>query len=224
MARVKVTNDDNVVLIDDNYVNLCMLSKQTVRVSGSVDSGYTEIVRMPIRYPSGAITPMLVINSSIWHCVYGYQNGTWWVAFAPGSSGQMFEYMVFDIPRVALPGTGLMVLRNAAGEVTFDSDGNYMRCKDIVFAPYRAPLTATVFPSNRKYGVGHIGSTFVRQYTQIPGGLTQIYMQYYGFRVAGNTVYSGLFAEYNRALVDPFAPSLTGSSNGAALVIDVTNY
>lgn len=131
MAFIEINNDDVQVLIDDEYENYILASKITVTMAE--DSGLAEaygygtyqghadsqpIVAVLLNPSDAPAMPTSITRSgntfTIKMNTFRAYTGVWRATI-----------LVFDRP--ASQGTGLVVVRNAAGKVTFDSDQKYMR-------------------------------------------------------------------------------------------------
>ncbi|KAF1016167.1 MAG: hypothetical protein GAK31_01655 [Stenotrophomonas maltophilia] len=240
MAFIRIRNDKSTVLIDDEYVNLCVAEKGTFVLSNVTNVG----ARFgTISYTSSSpYPPMLALQFPYFHTVTAYTRSgnthTWHVSAASAAGGNQGTYFVFDVPAARLPGTGLVVLRNAQNQVTFDSDGRYMRVdgffqNQMTDQPGSAGLIA-----GPTYAVVHAGAAFFNQRRLAPSPPNPgnpsapgpwFYIddaQQFGYAVSGAQLswsrfpYGGGQTQLPRADMG-FSVS---SARGAAMVIDVTGY
>lgn len=141
MAFIKVNNDHNQILIDDNFQNYQHVI--TSQYSFLIHDGWGwRDNTSPFLYTGHADSkPMVAILSD--------GGGTIPIPMSVARSGNTFRFtfygrrvsegktgkiLVFDLPPENQPATGLIQLRDANGRITFDSDRKYMKVIDTMTA------------------------------------------------------------------------------------------
>ncbi|WMJ68734.1 hypothetical protein [Stenotrophomonas sp. 24(2023)] len=240
MAFIRIKNDSSTVLIDDEYVNLCVAEQGVFVLSGTTSVG----ARFgTISYTSNSpYPPMLALQFPYFHTVVAYtrldNTHTWHVSAASAAGGRQGTYFIFDVPAARLPGTGLVVMRNAQGEATFDSDGRYMRV-DGFFQNQMTdqPGSADLVPG-RTYAVAHASAAFFNERRLAPSPPNPgnpsapgpwFYIddaEQFGYAISGAQLSWGRFPYHSGQfqLPRPGMGSSVRSSRAAAMVIDVTGY
>lgn len=166
MAQIAIYNDANTILIDDEYVNNTLVSKYSLQFGPTITVGFGFYYNFSITTPSayGQYPPIVALYKSDGFIAIGRilttRSGDDWVRtykiVGDVTNSNNFELFVFGIPQQSVGvGEGLVVLRNAQGQVTFDSGLKYLRVVD--FIDYRgmnrygsASLTKSYKPG-RKY-------------------------------------------------------------------------
>lgn len=240
MAFIRIRNDRSTVLIDDEYINLCVAEKGTFVLSGATNVGARYGT---ITYTSSSpYPPMLALQFPFFHTVTAYSRSgnthTWQVSAVSDADGSQGTYFVFDVPTARLPGTGLVVLRDAQNQVTFDSDGRYMRV-DGFFQNRMTDVPGSVgLAGGRSYAVGHAASAFFNERRlapsppnpanpSAPGPWFYIDVaEQLGYAISGSQLSWSRF-NYRGGQIQLARPDMgysTRSERGAAMVIDVTGY
>lgn len=164
MAFIEVINDAGTILIDDNYVNLCLRQKGVLSFPGTTNAG--RYVELSYDSPTGW-SPLLAINFAHPHTVLAYlRNGNThkWLVVCPASAGAATgTFYVFDLPQLTLPGTGAIVLWNEQGQVTYDSDGKYMRCRDVIQNAISDQAGSRDYAGGRTYAVVHSSAAYYNE-------------------------------------------------------------
>lgn len=237
MAYIEIVNDHNTILIDDNFVNLCLIQRGQLALSNQTNAGrYTTLY-----YESDtAYSPLLALQIPWPHTVLAYKRTgnlhEWLIAGAATAAGT-YDYFIFDVPR-KLAGTGDLVCWNEQGEVTFDSAGKYMRVAGFYQVGYNDNMGSAALPAGRAYAIVHSGSAWRSEERLLPSPpnpanpnspgpwLYAKEQEIQGMYVSGNTINWQRFL-YTGGQVQ-HATAREGyafrSDRGAAMVIDLTGY
>lgn len=225
-AGFQVFNNDNIIVIDENYYNLCLVSKGSTTTNNNANNYYVDITlscREPIiafKCTSGFAYVLTQRNNG---------NGTWTFRFGSERGNQVIYYWLFDIPPATSPSNTGMQVFNASGGLVFDA--NY---------PYLNPVT--IYQDSNGDLISRditLDGTQGRQYA-----LVQNYMlmtQFVGEEIPGsgtnyNVAMTGTCAKFNSdsnvtLSMKQIYYTITGSiqyrgGGGTAcyLLIDVTNF
>lgn len=189
MAQIVIYNDNNTILIDDEYVNNTLVSKHTLYLSSSM-VGYGMYCDFTIEYSSdyGIYPPVVALHKEDGFIAIGsisnarLSNGAWSRTYrfvGSTDNSQKFELFIFGIPQQSGgAGEGLVVLYNAEGTITFDSGLSYVRVVDFVdyrgMDSYGSGSLVKTYSQGRKYAV--IYSQFNLRYNSSgsPGGVGDV--------------------------------------------------
>lgn len=130
-----------------------------------------------------------------------------------GPVGQTCDYWIFDEPNGASGGFGLQVF-NASGAVTFDSSLKYARVVDFVTVTNAMLGSDITYPSGKTYGVLALSSGTNYQAAGPGAAVTFLY----GFKAISNGFNTGAYQ------TGQWQSSITTSSSGIYLILDVTGY
>lgn len=132
MAFIEINNDDIQVLIDDEYENYVLAGQFTVTMGedSALAEGYgyanyqghadsQPVVAVLLNPGDAPAMPTSIVRNA--SNVFTIKMNT----FRAYTGVWRATILVFDRP--ASQGTGLVIVRNATGKVTFDSDQKYMR-------------------------------------------------------------------------------------------------
>lgn len=143
-AFIETVNDWGTQLIDDTYRNTSLRTKGSA-TAVPMPAGGGFIYELYYTTPAGQedVWPMCAI-----YCPNGYaqvkyasKDGAayhWTVVFQKQDFAPSFEYFIFQMPAV-LAGTGLVVLKDEQGRVTFDSDEGYLIVREVFSTPQNTP-------------------------------------------------------------------------------------
>lgn len=221
MAVIEIYNDSNQVLIDDATLMHRLLQKSTVQATTAtamqsiVDATFS-VNPHAGSYPIFAISPPAGAWVSLW-VTAGVAGQANWKYMTTGSIGVAHECFVFqDGLSEPLAGTGMVVLWNEQGVVTFDSDANYASIVDMVFVAPDQTFTK-VYPAGRKYAVSNTVPMVWRSSGGPGGSWTNV--SPYGAAINGNQV---SFGKYQYRGASPGSQS-SGNDVGAwFMILDVT--
>ncbi|QYW06482.1 hypothetical protein uan_070 [Pseudomonas phage UAntarctica] len=201
MAQIAIYNDANTILIDDEYINNTLVSKYSLEFNGFF-TGMGNLYDFSITYgPEYTSFPPLIalykddgyIGISQIYYVTNPDGGFTRTYRIVGdiTNSKRFEMFVFGIPQQSLgAGTGLLVLRNAQGAITFDSGLKYVRVVDFIdyrgMNRYGDGLLVKSYRAGRKYAYvfsqyqlwydtsgspGGIGDTMTVGVVSVAGGI-----------------------------------------------------
>lgn len=179
MASIEIYNDDNYILLGDgNYPHRLIANGVATSVQGAgrgeiLGSGF--VVTLPISVAKESM-PILAVRPltpgayfDFFRSTVGANSVDWVIATAGPPRGAQFEWFAFqDGLSSPLAGTGMVVLWDADGTVTFDSDANYAVMRDFVEVPVGGSASRN-FPAGRKYAVAQVVPA-VRRVSGGPGG------------------------------------------------------
>jgi hypothetical protein len=221
MVGIEIYNDDGAILIDGSGHNHRLLHKWSVQATtamamvGIVDAtlavsanaGSSPI--FAVAAPPGAWVSLWAMNLTPTQANWKYMTTA-----VRGTSHECYAFQ--DGLSEPMAGTGLVVLRDAAGVVTFDADANYASIVDMVFVAPGQAFTRT-YPAGRKYAVSNTVPMVWRSSGGPGGGWTNV--SPYGAAISGNQV---AFGKYQYRGTSPGSMS-SGNSVGAwFMVLDVT--
>lgn len=220
---LRIENDFGTTLIDDNYSNMVLIKKASVTSTGAPGMVQVCTVEFPL---GGGSIPLIAVKAAgfiqIWRNDPGTLSGmVKWVFMVEGGYKQDMEYFLFR-PSTEYPvaGTGLIVIRNAKGNVIYDSDANYASIVDFVTLDYRQQIRRSYSPG-RKYALS-VARPCVRKTSSIsPGGWGTVWA------VGGKVVNGiGVFEEWKyRPTIQGGNGTLAGGNPTASfLVLDVTGF
>lgn len=132
MAFIKIDNNDLQVLIDDEYENFEFAQKSQVTLVGGPPgaelygtvtyqghANSTPLVAVVLNGSEAPVIPMSITRSGNTFTIKVNSWRAW-------GGSRIATLLIYDRP-VSNAGTGLVVVRNAQGRVTFDSDKKYMK-------------------------------------------------------------------------------------------------
>ena len=221
MAVIEIYNDSDQVLINDATLMHRLLRKSVV--SATVATALPSIVDATFSVnPNAGTFPIFAVSPppGVWVSLLrtsGAGGEVNWKYLTTGGVGSVHECYAFqDGLSEPLAGTGMVVLWNEQGVVTFDSDANYASIVDMVFvAPNQAFTKA--YPAGRKYAVSNTVPMVWRSSGGPGGSWTNV--SPYGAAINGNQV---SFGKYQYRGTSPGSMS-SGNDVGAwFMVLDVT--
>lgn len=236
---IRIVNDSGTVQIDDTYTALCLFQKGTATfveqpLPSHASGSFSTREHQATITIAGANNPVMAIRSDYYCNIISRKNngdGTWTfvVDGEPASSGQAFDWYVFDNQPPAAAGWGLNA-RNAAGQVAFSSDARPMRFVDLFSAVCAFNTQTPPAPQSFSYGAGRV-------YAFLPGRVASTYnwfaqnitQEKYLFVCGGKTTADGVSAGQMKAYDYVFSNTSTPNFGWTTqdydmLVVDVTNY
>ncbi|HEK0905462.1 TPA: hypothetical protein SMQ04_000172 [Pseudomonas putida] len=221
MAVIEIYNDSNEVLIDDTTLMHRLLRKTTVAATTATAMESIVNVTIPVN-PASSTFPILAIAPpagswlTLWSTAAsgGQANWRYMTTGAIGSAHECFAFQ--DGLSEPLAGTGMVVLWNEQGVVTFDSDADYASIVDMVFVAPDQYFTK-VYPPGRKYAVSNTVPMVWRSSGGPGGSWTNV--SPYGAAISGNQV---TFGKYQYRGKTP--GSMSGGNDVGAwfMILDVT--
>lgn len=213
---------------DENFASLALRAKGTVTL-GTV-MPYNRTASANIYVGAGTLdTPILAVRSDYPALVSGmWLDGQQWVytVLAPNSpqegqnTGKSLDWWLFDRP-VDFGSTNGLVVRDAAGRVTFDGYQKYLRVRGM-----------QTFGANNTvdYGSGVLACASTRigivtSVTQVaPGGQYTQTIGFTGSRATGSSVVLSNWLGHQFVGVIPPDGPYPNVQDGQFIVVDVTNY
>ncbi|KAF1005483.1 MAG: hypothetical protein GAK28_03235 [Luteibacter sp.] len=174
-------------------------------------------------------TPILAVRSDFPTLVLGmWLNGSQWnyTVVAPNNpqegqnAGKSLDWWLFDRP-ADLGSTNGLVVRDAAGRVTFDAYQKYLRVRGIQTKSVNNVVdygNGTLAHASTRVGM----VTTVTQVT--PGGQYTQLIGFAGAKVTGSTVSIGDWGGHQFVGVLPPDGPFPNVQDGQFLIVDVTNY
>lgn len=217
----KVINDYGTVLIDDTFANLALMSSAVYTTTPPASQYYGSdlIFSFSAQFPVFAFR----CETALATVVAVQQNGSAFTVSmrCDGPVGTPIKVYFFDRPTVPTSGWGIRV-RDAAGNITFDSGYSYMR----IVGAYSGADATWALPAGKVYAVLQ-GGYYYTQYWLSPAPPTDpnargdIITEVSGVRVAGNVMQASIYKESNE-MNQPFFGGAFGGT-ASYLLIDVTN-
>ncbi len=155
-AGLRVRNNASSLVIDENFFNFALISKQTLQFNGGtagpVSGGYGNQAKVTI---SGLDTPLVAARASVPWTVsrrIRNSNGDWEFGFisahgAGATPSDTIEIFVFDRPKLLTSGGAGLIVRDASGKPTFDSRQKYMRVVDATTLTGASPAGTITLPA-----------------------------------------------------------------------------
>lgn len=223
MEYLRIENDFGTTLIDDSYSNMVLIKKGVVSSTGA--SGMVQVCTVEFPLGGGSI-PLIAIKADgfiqIWRNYPDTTNGVVsWVYMVEGNYKQNMEYFLFrPSTEYLVAGTGLMVIRDAQGNVIYDSDANYASIIDFVTLDYREQIRRS-YSVGRKYAFSVARPCVRKTAANSPGGWGTVWAV--GAKVVNG---QGIFQEWKyRPTSNGGTGTLAGGNPVASfLVLDVTGF
>ncbi len=240
MAFIRVTNDDGYTLLDSEVFNLTLAKKgELSSLSWNYDLGgwgatlsynaRSEII--PVLALSCSNHYLSVISTKRTGNTYTY------VVIAIGTLGNSpafwGNYYLFDGGTLTTTATGSLILRNAQGYVTYDSNEKYLMVEETIDYPSYGninPTLETEYPSDvihyltagREYAA--VTDKISYLYTQTYNGELDLYWLYDGIRISANVIYRGvdMLASFNYE--SGGANLVRNSTQSQYMIVDVTGF
>lgn len=121
-AGFQVFNNDNIIVIDENFFNLCLVNKGSVTTSNNPSYSYVDITltcsqpTIAFKCTSGFAYVLTQRNNG---------NGTWTFRFGASTANQTINFWLFDTPKMNGSNSGFQVF-NSAGALIFDASFPYL--------------------------------------------------------------------------------------------------
>lgn len=221
MSSIEIFNDDNYILIDDTSLSHRLVGKKIVKTTTA--PALVGMIEAVFSVPANSQTyPIYAMSApnGVWFSLlatYPEGQGIRWRYMTTAPIGTEHECYVFqDGLSDPLKGTGLVVLWNKDGIVTFDSDANYASFVDMVEVKPGQSFTRE-YRSGRKYAVCNSVPMVWRTSSGRGGGYTSV--SPYGACINNNKITFGQYQYRNTT------PGLNSSGNTTAawfIVLDVT--
>lgn len=219
-AGIEIINTAGTTLIDENYTNLA------VRQKGSVKLGSNNRLNIPLT--NGADSPLVAVRSTN-PAMSPLVNTTATTPFIQlrgrdGDTAIDVDYYMFDKPLASLASgnAGLQVF-SPSGVLTFDSRLQYARVVDIFGGDTQGAWAGTrTYPAGRKYAVAQLKTAWRKSTTNAGGGFYNLTYRSSMARVVDNQVITSfqidtIKIEFDRPLnIDNMAATFA--------VLDVTGY
>lgn len=170
MAQIEIIGDDGNILINDEYKNLVLLSKQTVTFPGPPGStflgslAYVSVPATSNNVPVMAISSTFLCSQS--QCTYQGGNWVFQLSCAPAGIGQTATVYFYAVPEEVPNANGQVQLFNGVGKLVFDSNLKYMKMEKPFFVNDDGPIDTPV-TVGRSYAVIH--SKLPSYFSILPG-------------------------------------------------------
>lgn len=221
MAVIEIYNDSNEVLIEDTTLMHRLLHKSVVAATTATAMNAIVDATFSVNpnsgtYPIFAIAPPAGSWLTLWSTSASGSQANWkyMTTAAIGASHECYTFQ--DGLSEPLAGTGMVVLWNEQGVVTFDSDANYASIVDMVFVAPDQAFTR-IYPAGRKYAVSNTVPMVWRS-SGGPGG-SWINVSPYGAAISGNQV---SFGKYQYRGSTPGTMSGGNDVGAWFMILDVT--
>ncbi len=147
-AGLQVFNNDNILQIDGEYKNRCFIMKQNVVCNAATSNGsFNNYASAPRDY-SGVVNPVVALRSSS-PCLVHWISSTQYVIISNVNGAVCDVYFFGDTPTPSA-NYGLQV-RNAKGELVFDSLQKYMRVIGYEVLPDTTHIGTFTYPLGKVY-------------------------------------------------------------------------
>lgn len=234
---IEVINNAGSVLIDDSYVNFVLSTKGAVTLT----KNQYNLTYVTITHTSAEQSVMLALelgDARMGH-VSSLRTGNVWeftVWFSPEYIGRVISYYIFTIPSAVNDAGGIMQLRNAAGQLTFDSNLKYMRVEGFYAVDGNVGSSvgqtlATGMATGRLYAAINVVPRYYNHHILFPPGQMvgpYRFMDagYVGVNSrSGNSLHTvNLVTQQSSSTADNSNQWTRGSQTGRILIVDVTNF
>jgi hypothetical protein len=210
---LKTLTSFGVNLIDEDFKSLAVVA------SGSLTTDETGITKIITR--AGGVNPILALNcpDPIGILAQGRSGSTftWQVRSGLISTAVNFDYWVFDNPPNTAP-TGMgLVVRNAAGQIAFNSNFKHMRIEDQLFVSGVPDVNS--YTPGQTYAVAFANGTLRDTGADLGGSFSNDHFMATAY-VDAEDIHTGQlqFDTTTDAVDLSYNPFTT------VLVLDVTNY
>ncbi len=240
MAFIRITNDDGYTLLDSEVFNLTLARKGTISsLVWNYDlGGWGATITYTAR---SEIIPVLALSCSNHYLsvisTRRVGNTYTYVVIAIGALGNnptfLGNYYLFDGGVFTTTGIGPLILRNAQGYVTYDSNEKYLTIQKMIDYPSYGNVNPTLenqYPADivnymtagREYAA--VTNKISYLYTQTYNGELDLYWLYDGIKISGNVVYRGvdMFASSNYE--SGGADLARNSTHSQYMIVDVTGF
>lgn len=233
---IEIIGDSGSTLIDDSYMNMVLAVKGGLVLAPTGSGTYSYYIQFTYVSAEPSVLMALELGAvPVGHLSSSRAGNVWTftVHFNPADVGKSIAYYIFTIPPAVMDAGGMMQLRNAANQLTFDSNLKYMRVEGFYEASGGAAQSiATGMQPSRAYAAVCV---MARYYTQHllwpPGGQVAAPWRFMDSGYVGLQSRSGtsLVAEIkitqqSSGQSDTSAQWTRGNSTARLLVIDVTNF
>ncbi|RLM26497.1 hypothetical protein BIY29_05410 [Brenneria alni] len=236
MAFIRVTNDDGVTLIDSEVFNLYLAQKGTLSAQWDVEVGWIALITYSAK---SDLPPVLAVSCSTHHAsllsVKKINNIYTYIVIFVDASGDnpnfSGNYFIFDAGELTKTGTGLLIIRNKDGYVTFDSDKKYLRVHSIQNYPTyqhdefgRLPADVVIDTDmNKKLAV--VTNKISYCYTsRVNGGELDLTWYYDGIKVSADKISRHVDMYQSLNYISGGANATRNSSDSQYMIVDVTGY
>lgn len=236
MAFIRVTNDDRVTLIDSEVFNLYLVQKGVLSVQWDGEIGWIALITYTAK---SDLPPVLAVSCSTHHAsllsVKKTNNiYTYIVIFVDAwgnNSNFSGNYFIFDAGELTKTGTGLLLIRNKDGYVTFDSDKKYLRVYSVQNYPAyqydsfgRLPSDIVVStPIEKKLAV--VTNKISYCYTsRVNGGELDLTWYYDGIKISVDKISRHVDMYQSLNYESGGANATRNSSDSQYMIVDVTGY
>lgn len=228
---IEVINDAGSVLIDDNYVNFILAAKGAVELAATGAYYYVTFT-----YTSAEPSLMLALELSdikVGHLASSRSGNTWTftVHFNPVYIGRTLTYYVFTIPAAISDAKGIIQLRNAANQLTFDSNLKYMRVVGFYKTTLTASSVAAAMASDRSYAAISVMACWYNMHQRTnplqyapPYSYRDSSSLGLIYRSGNNLACEERITNQGNYDSDDAESIYNGTNEGRALVIDVTGF
>lgn len=241
MAFIRVVNNWGNTLIDDNFMNLRLVSKGSLSMVRDVDEGDYQDVNYTATNPE--FPPLLAIRCSshrttLIRTVKNGNNYTFRIGYMIGIDPSNPEsvagdFYIFDSAPKTNSRIGNLCLRNAAGQVVFDSGYDYMNVVDFVYLPEfnngSQPQTNNSYPADKSYAAITISQGYYWVFSSSYDDVgkyweTDITYMFSGVVFSGNTAMfqGGVFSSQYYQSQSSQGQGSSQSGRGIYMIIDVT--
>lgn len=238
---IRIVNDAGTVQIDETYAALCLLQKGTATfvqqpLPDHASGSFSKNEQQASITVTGANNPVMAIRSDYYCNIVGRTDnggGSWTflVDGEPASSGQAFDWYVFDNQPKITSEYGFAV-KNAAGQLVFSMDSPPMRFTDL-FAANCGTFTDSdnnANPQTFSYAAGRtyafIPGRIANRYAWMPQSNQQVkYLQLCGGKSVSGGIGTARMIAYSYVFSNTSTPNKGWHfEDYDMLVIDVTNY
>ncbi|WP_269933899.1 hypothetical protein [Serratia liquefaciens] len=241
MAFIRVVNNWGDTLIDDNFMNVRLVSKGGLSMTRDVDEGDYQDIHYNATNPE--FPPLLAIRCSshrttLIRTIRNGNNYTFRIGYMIGLDSSNPEnvtgqFYIFDSAPKTDSRLGNLCLRNAAGQVVFDSGYDYMNVVDMVYLPEfnngSQPQTNISYPSDKTYAAVTISQGYFWMFSSAYDDVgkyweTDITYMFSGVVFSGNTAFfqGGVFTSQYFQSQSSQGQGNSQSGRGIYMIIDVT--
>ena len=232
---LEIIGDSGSTLIDDSYMNMVLAVKGGLVLAPTGSGTYSYYMQFTYASAEPSVLMALELGSiPVGHLSSSRAGNVWTftVHFNPADVGKSIAYYIFTIPPAVPDAGGIMQLRNAANQLTFDSNLKYMRVEGF-YQIDSASTVATGMQAAKAYAAIAVTARYYNMHQLWPPGPSQIghpwtFMDagYVGVhsRSGGSIVSANKITQQSSSTADNTNQWTRGNTTARLLVIDVTNF
>lgn len=235
---LEIIGDSGSTLIDDSYMNMVLAVKGGLVLAPTGSGTYSYYIQFTYVSSEPSVLMALELGATPVGHLSSIRSGNVWtftVHFNPADVGKSITYYIFTIPPAVADAGGMMQLRNAANQLTFDSNLKYMRVEGFYQIDNTGggagQLVATSMLASRTYAAITVTGryfTIHQLYPPMQVGPPYVFLDAATVgvhsRSGANIASANKTTQQTQGQSDNSAQWTRGNSIARLLVLDVTNF